>query len=77
MADPKLKQTEVVIRYKSDDGYRCKVVFIGNEKPEIGFLQALDELSRLTSLFGFDDEALAAFNSARERVSEWKSRRIG
>jgi len=70
---PKLKRTSVVIKYGSDDGYSSDTKFAGTkEMPEIGMLAALEELARLTALFGFEEQALDAFNGARSRVAEWK-----
>ena len=76
MNDPKLKRTSVVVKYGADDGYSSDTKFTGTkERPEIGLLAALEELARLTALFGFEEEALEAFNGARQRVTEWRSQR--
>lgn len=79
MEDPKLKTTGVVIKYRSDDGYESEMrtgnSYMKNQAPEAGFLKALEELARLTALFGFEDEALQRFNAARERVFEWRKQR--
>ena len=76
MDDPKLKRTSVTVKYSADDGYSSDAGFKGTpERPELGLLAALEELARLTTLFGFDAEALDAFNSARARVEEWRKKR--
>jgi hypothetical protein len=60
MDDPKLKRTSVTVKYSADDGYSSDAGFKGTpERPELGLLAALEELARLTALFGFDAEALA------------------
>ena len=43
--------------------------------PERPFIDAIEELARLTALFGFEEEALKVFNEARERVFEWRKNR--
>lgn len=85
-ADPKLKRTLVRIDYTSDDGYRAdftakagtgsKHRVTGEEvPPEKALLGAVEELARLTALFGFEDQALERFNDARQRVFEWRAAR--
>jgi len=87
MSDPKLKRTRVEISYGSYDGYRQTLTAKGGTgsirpstgqevEPEIALLAGLEELARLTALFGFEDEALAKFNCARQKVAEWKAKRI-
>lgn len=80
--DPKLTKTQVVIRYESDDGFESEESFGSDHlppslqlPPEANLIHGLEELARLTALFGFEDHALAAFNGARERVAEWKKNR--
>lgn len=79
MDDPTLKRTSVQISYTGSDGYSSTSKFTGGgntkERPEIGLLGALEELSRLTALFGFEAEALEAFSGARQRVAEWRRSR--
>lgn len=76
MFDPKLKTTSVVMKYRADDGFCAEDRYKGTaENPQAGWLYALEELARLTALFGFEDEALSRFNGARERVAEWKAAR--
>lgn len=76
MDDPKLNRTSVTVKYTADDGYSSDAGFKGTpERPELGLLGALEELARLTALFGFEAEALEAFNGARERVAEWRGKR--
>lgn len=79
--DPKLTKTQVVIRYESDDGFESEETFDSDLNPalklppEANLIHGLEELARLTALFGFEDHALTAFNAARERVAEWKKNR--
>lgn len=81
MSDPKLKACSVVVRHEADDGYWSEKEFkifpshAGRLPPERPFIGAIEELARLTALFGFDEEALKAFNDARERVFEWRKNR--
>ncbi len=78
MNDPKIVHCAVTISYRSDDGYsyKAKMATIkGLPNPALPLIEALEELSRLTALFGFEDEALQAFNAARERVAKWRSER--
>ena len=76
MQDPKLTRTNVVVKYGADDGYSSEAGFKGTkERPELGLLAALEELARLTALFGFEAEALEAFNGARQRVADWRRQR--
>lgn len=71
---PKLKTTRVVVKYSADDGVSCESVYKGApDMPHGGLISALEELARLTALFGFEDEALRVFNGARERVAAWKA----
>lgn len=86
MADPKLTRTSVQIKYTSSDGYRAefggkagtgsKHLKTGEEvPPQHALLAALEELSRLTALFGFEEDAKKAFDEPRARVAEWKASR--
>lgn len=86
MSDPKLRRTTVVIGYAANDGYRSELKMKGGigtkhavtgepVPPEHALIEGLEELARLTALFGFEADALEAFNGARQRVAEWKSRR--
>lgn len=86
MADPTLARTRVTIAYTSSDKYRAGFTakagkgsqhrVTGEEvPPERALLAALEELARLTALFGFQDEALECFNGARQRVAEWRASR--
>lgn len=81
MSDPKLKCTSVVIKYTADDGYKSELMCKGGDgttalvPPEKALLAGLEELARLTALFGFEDQALEVFTEARSRVAEWKSQR--
>ena len=81
MADPTLKRSSVSIRYSASDGYRYEVGYSNTPRmgvkppPERPLLDALEELARLTALFGFEDKALEVFNSARDRVFAWRETR--
>lgn len=83
MNDPKLKRTSVTVRYTADDGYRSETTYTtsGHHPPipaEVPLLDALEELARLTALFGFCDEAKARFDAAQKRVSDWREgRKVG
>jgi hypothetical protein len=80
MGDPKLTKTRVVIYYEADDGFECETQYsqencikaIPAEKP---FIDAMEELARLTALFGFEDQAREVFDGARNRVAEWRKNR--
>lgn len=80
MSDPKIAACSVAVRYRAD-GYNSSVEFHVDYRrtkeipPERPFIDAIEELARLTALFGFDEEALKAFNDARERVFEWRKNR--
>lgn len=81
MADPVLKRASVTIRYTASDGYRSEVTYSNTGRMEINppaeapLLEALEELARLTSLFGFDHRARVVFDAARERVASWRRTR--
>lgn len=88
MADPTLKRTSVQINYTASDGYRSECGYKAGAgsislktgepiPPEGALLEALEELARLTALFGFEAEALERFNAARARVFEWRKTRAG
>ena len=80
MADPTLRRASVVIKYTSSDGYRSEVRYsnhgaLGNPTipPENVLLEAIDELARLSELFGFGAEASTAVATAQMRVREWRA----
>ncbi len=82
MEDPKLKLSRVFISYSASDGYRKESTYSSSQmnvekelKPVQPLLSAIEELARLTALFGYGDEALQAFNDARERVANDKAKR--
>lgn len=86
MADPKFKSTSVFITYKSSDGVRVEQKASTDTTSrhlrtgdllgaQHALLEGLEELARLTALFGFEAEALERFNAARQRVVEWKAKR--
>lgn len=81
MSDPVLISTKVVIYHLASDGYRAEWTAkagkgtnhrVTGEKvpPQTALLSALEELARITALYGFQDEALELFNAARKRVLE-------
>lgn len=83
MRDPTLKRTRVEIAYTASDGYHAECMYKGGQgsrvistgaevPPENALLAALEELARLTALFGFTDQALTVFTEARQRVEEWR-----
>ena len=87
MADPKLKRTSVQIKYTSSDGYRAefggkagegsKNLRTGEEvPPQHALIAGLEELARITALFGFEDEARKAVEGAFARVAEWRAQRV-
>lgn len=79
--DPTLKRSSVTINYTASDGYRSTVNFsnrgrMGLQPPPHGpLLDAIEELSRLCSLFGFGDEAAQRVADARSRVDAWRTAR--
>lgn len=78
MADPLLTKTSVTVRYTANDGYSSEQTFkiypVDHNRlpPEQPLIDAVEELARLTALFGFEDKALAVFNEARQRVFDWR-----
>lgn len=78
MSDPKLTFMTVEVYLECDDGYSCEETFdpvISENRPNEVALEALEELARITALYGLEDEALVVFNAARERVAAFKSSR--
>ena len=75
--DPKLVRSSVTIKYNADDGYSCEHQTKSDMgvEPHIPLLAALEELARLTALFGFEEEALERFTAARKRVADWRAAR--
>lgn len=86
MTDPTLKRTNVQIKYTGSDGYRSEFCAKGGTgslhrktggevPPQKALLSGLEELARLTALFGFEADARAAFEGAVARVREWRDGR--
>lgn len=85
MSDPKLERTSVQINYRCDDGYKAEAgyksgkgvrAFEGDPtRPEAALLAGVEELARLTALFGFEAEARKVFDEAAARVAGWRARR--
>lgn len=84
--DPTLVRTRVDVTYGASDSYRAEFHAKGGKgtahpttgqsiPPENALLAGLEELARLTALFGFEDEAMKVFVDARLRVTEWKAAR--
>lgn len=76
--DPKLVRSSVTISYRADDGYASQHQVnshLTGVAPHEPLLEALEELARLTALFGFETEALERFNAARKRVADWRATR--
>lgn len=70
MADPTLKTTRVLISYTASDGYRSEMSLSSARAPtpQAVYIEAVEELSRLCALFGFEAEARNAFDGAAQRV---------
>lgn len=84
MSDPKLKRTSVQIKYTASDGFRSefggkagtgtKHRVTGEEvPPQRALIAGIEELARLTALFGFEVEARDAVEGAFKRVAEWRA----
>lgn len=76
--DPKIVRASVRIKYRADDGYASESEMasaVHMPDPHLPLLEALEELARLTALFGFEAEALERFNAARKRVADWRAAR--
>ena len=76
MNEPSLKKVSVRISYEADDGYRSVVSYESRKdgaSPNFALIEALEELSRLTALFGVEYQAKEVFEAARARVAKWKS----
>jgi cob(I)alamin adenosyltransferase len=87
MSDPTLKKTSVKISYASSDGHRMTFTANGGKgtthqrtgeevPPQSAFIEAVAQLARLTALFGYQDEALAAFTKAQKDIADWKEARV-
>lgn len=76
--DPRIKKCSVSISYHSDDGYESDQVFHlypidhNVKMPEQPLIDGLEELARLTALFGLEAKAKEVFEAAQTRVREWK-----
>jgi hypothetical protein len=83
MDNHKLKRTSVKISIAAADGYSAHTTFKSGmfsggavqsgqhnnvNSPESTLLEAIEELGRLSVLFGFEQEALLRFNTARARA---------
>lgn len=69
-----LRTANVQIAYSASDGFSSKVGYgARGADPKAVMLEAIDELGRLSELFGFGDEALDKLNFAQGRVRVWKA----
>lgn len=77
--DPTLKDAAVMIRYSASDGYKSEAGFMGGNKrsaaPEEALLGALEELARLTALFGLQSQAEKRVAESFQRVADWRAAR--
>lgn len=73
-SDPTLTKAKITIVYAASDGFRSELSYAAGgghpnwitgaaTLPQDALLAALEELARLTALFGFEDEAMAVFNA--------------
>lgn len=67
---PTLKTTTVTIAYSSSDCYSSKVGFSSRraETPQQTIIDAIDELARIATLFGFGERAQAQAAEAVART---------
>ena len=83
MSDPTLKRTSVAIKYTASDGYRMEFTGKGGTgtvhrvtgeqvPPKRAFLEAVGELARIATIFGFEAEAKVEFERAVDAVKAWK-----
>lgn len=75
--DPTLTRVKIAIDLTASDGYKSNWLSSPhtNAPPKQCLMNGIEELARLTSLYGFEAEALEAFNCSRERVAKWKIKR--
>ena len=70
--------SDLIFADRFDDGYAAEhetASTAHQTDPHMPLLVALEELARLTALFGFEAEALERFDAARKRVADWKAAR--
>ncbi|MFZ3004180.1 MAG: hypothetical protein WA071_27960 [Undibacterium umbellatum] len=81
MTDPKIIKATVTISYTSDDGLSSSTTFsdrpvsVGKIAPVQPLIDGLEELARVTTLFGHEINALTVFHEARKQVFIWRSKR--
>jgi hypothetical protein len=77
-AEPKLTRTRYVIDYASNDQYQMSQKHDSSDLPaehgpEVVFLQAIQELARITALFGFQEQAKAHFDAGQKAIADWRA----
>jgi len=83
MPEPTLVKTSVTISYTASDKYRQSFEARGGKgahnrvtgvevHPHKAYLAAVEELARLTELFGFGAEAKAKFEKGQQAVKDWR-----
>lgn len=78
MSDPKLTKANVQLGYSSDDGYQTQTVFSTRHNggdPKAAFLDALEELTRICCLFGYEEQAREKFDGTAGRIRAWRTAR--
>lgn len=80
MSDPTLKSASVTIRYTSSDGYSMETCLKGGPSNPLStaehcLLDTLEELARLTALFGLQEKASERVEGSFKRVAEWRDTR--
>ncbi len=76
MTDPTIKRCAVLFTYTGSDGYRAETRWSSRmcpaNQPQVALLDAIEELARITALFGFAEEAKKRVADAQARVAEWR-----
>ena len=77
MSNPQLVKARVLIEYSSDDGYKSSWECGTEEKPtpDQVLLNGLEELTRLTALFGLHAEAKKLFDAMQENIASFHAER--
>lgn len=79
MADPKLTNSSVRIKYASDDGYKVETDFTNHgpkkAEPHQMLLDGIEEAARILALFGYEAEAREAVEGAFKRIAVWRANR--
>ncbi len=88
MSDPTLVKTSVKISYTASDKYRHSFEARGGKgvpnrvtgvevHPHKAYLSAVEELARLSELFGFGAEAKTKFEKGQQAVKDWRELNAG